>query len=99
MYYEVFRTEYLDYDLEENRCDNRAISESPTVRDCIESYINTKLGCNIPWHNTKDSGKQDCSSDEQFQHYQGLAFQLAIMNAREMGRETGCIRDIHIFVV
>ena len=96
MYYEVFRTEYLDYDLEEDRCENRYIMEEPTVRDCIESYINANIGCNIPWHNnTKESGKQDCSSKKQFQKYQSLAFQMATMNAREMEQETGCIRDIH----
>ena len=97
MYYEVFRTEYLDYDLEENRCENKDIMEEPTVRGCIENYINANIGCNIPWHDTKDDGKQDCDSNNQFQNYQSLAFQMAIMNAREVGQETGCIRDIHKF--
>ena len=95
MYYEVFRTEYLDYDLEENRCDNIGVSQSPTVTDCIENFYHKKLGCNIPWHNAKVSGKQDCSTDEEFRQYQSLAFQLAMMNAREMGQETGCLRGAY----
>ena len=62
------------------------------MRDCLENYIHQELGCNIPWHITKDSGKQECLTDEKFQRYQSLGDKFATMNSRQMGQETGCIR-------
>ena len=82
----------MDYNLDENQCDNKEIDQEPTVRECIENYINAELGCNIPWSINKDSRKQDCVANDQFQHYQSLALQLTSMNSREMGQKTGCIR-------
>ena len=82
----------MDHNQEENRCENREINEAPTVTDCIENYVHTELGCNVPWHINKDSRKQDCSSDYEFQRYQTLATQLSLMSDRKMEQDTGCIR-------
>ena len=82
----------MDYNLDENQCDDKEIDQEPTVRGCIENYINTELGCNIPWSIHKDSRKQDCVTHNQFQRYQSLAKKFTSMNSREMGQKTGCIR-------
>ena len=92
MYYEIFRTYYVDYNLNENQCHNKEIDQEPTVRGCIENYINAELACNIPWSMSKDGRKQDCEANEKFQQYQSLGTKLASMNSREMGKKTGCIR-------
>ena len=82
----------MDYDLDENRCDKREIAKKPTVRDCLENFFHQELGCNIPWHLTKDGEKEDCATMEKFNQYQSLAGRFASMNSRQMGQETGCMR-------
>ena len=43
IYYEIFRTEYVDHDQEDNKCDDKDIAQTPTVTECIEEHINVKL--------------------------------------------------------
>ena len=59
IYYEIFRTEYVDHDQEDNKCDDKDIAQTPTVTECIEEHINVKLGCNVPWHSTRGPSIND----------------------------------------
>ena len=39
MYYELFRTYFMDKDLDDNACDNLETDQKPTVTECIEEFI------------------------------------------------------------
>ena len=85
-----FRTYFMDKDLDDNACDNLESDQKPTVTECIEEFIHREVGCNIPWHMSKNVRKQECASDNQFGIYQQLAFDLATMDSKEMAQKTGC---------
>ena len=64
-YYEVFRTYYKERNLPENQCDEGK-DGTITVRECIERFVDSDLGCHIKWHRNKPrQGEEDCSTEDQ----------------------------------
>ena len=94
-YYEVFRTYYKEHNQPENRCDesDEGIEGTITVRECIEKYVDSNLGCHIPWHRNKPKqGEKECSTEDQFMKYVSLSNMLSSLDAKEMEEQTGCMR-------
>ena len=91
-YYEVFKTYYKEQNLPENRCDEGK-EGTISVRECIEQFVDSELGCHIAWHRNKPKqGEQDCSTDSQYLKYVSLSNTLSSLDAKEMEQVTGCIR-------
>ena len=92
-YYEIFQTYYKDQNLPENRCyDGKP--RNITVKQCIEKFIDTDLGCHIPWHMNKPTGQNtECFSNEQFKKYVSLSNKLSTLDAKNMEKTTGCMRS------
>ena len=90
-YYEIFRTHYKEHNQPENMCD---IGDgNSTTRECIEKFIDSNLGCHIPWHiNERMRGAKDCSDEDQFQRYVLLSNNLSTLDAKDMEYNTGCLR-------
>lgn len=91
-YYEISRTSYKEHTQDgRSMCDKR--TGSTTVKDCIESFIDSDLGCHIPWHtNACQAEDKNCSNREQFQNYVILSNKLSSLVSEDMEQETGCIR-------
>ena len=90
-YFEIFRTYYKEYNHGKNKC--KEGDDNISVKDCIESFIDTDLGCHIPWHtNERKEGNEECSKEEQFQNYVLLSNKLSSLDAKRMEIETGCRR-------
>ena len=91
-YYEVFRTFYKERNLPENRCDEEK-DGGITVRECIEGFVDSYLGCHIPWHRNKPGqGGEKCTNKYQYTKYVTLSNKLSSLDAKEMEEETGCMR-------
>ena len=91
-YYEVFRTFYKERNLPENRCDEGK-DGSVTVRECIERFVDSDLGCHIRWHRNKPGqGEEECSTEDQYMKYVTLSNKLSSLDAKEMEEATGCMR-------
>ena len=89
-YYEVFRTFYKERNLPENRCHEG--KDGITVRECIETFVDSKLGCHIPWHRNEQKQGEECSTEDQYMTYVALSNKLSSLDAKEMEEETGCMR-------
>ena len=64
-----------------------------TIRECIERFVDSNLGCHIPWHtNGPRKEEEDCSSQEQFLNYERLSDKLSTLDAKSMEEETGCLK-------
>jgi hypothetical protein len=80
---------YLD--IETSRCSNALRDETPTVT-CIWTYIQKRLGCNIPWIRIPaDNSKKQCQSHDQFQELAHLTDQMAYNSANYIYNITGCM--------
>ena len=91
-YFEIYRTYYKEQDQPENRCN--ALNGNISVKDCIESFIDSDLGCHIPWHTNEHREEySDCSNKEQFQNYVLLSDKLSSLGAKKMELDTGCLRN------
>ena len=92
-YYEIFRTHYKELNESPNKCDE-GNDGSETVKDCIENFIDSSLGCHIPWHTNLlgGEGEEICSNKEQFSKYVKISNKFSNLNAKEMEGETGCMR-------
>ena len=91
-YYEIFRTSYKEHNQDDNMCDDQGYGNC-TVKDCIEEFVDSELGCHIPWHtNARREGDEDCSQEKQFHRYVFLSNKLSSLDSRDMEQETGCMR-------
>ena len=90
-YYEIFRTQYKELNEPPNKCDEG--DGGMTVKNCIESFIDSDLGCHISWHtNERKDGDENCNNEEQFSRYLSISDKLASLNSKDMEHETGCMR-------
>lgn len=89
-YYEIFRTHYKELNEPPNNCDEG--DGKMTVKDCIESFIDSHLGCHIPWHTNGQEGEENCFNEEHFKRYVKISDKLSSLNAKDMEHETGCMR-------
>ena len=90
-YYEIFRTYYKEHNQPENKCEEE--DGNSTIRECIEEFIDSTLGCHIPWHiNERIIGSKDCSDEAQFHRYVRLSNNLSTLDAKDMEYNTGCLR-------
>ena len=73
IYYELFQTYYKELNHRENKCDEMGEGKT-TIRECIERFVDSELGCHIPWHiNEPREGEEDCSDQKQFLNYEKLS--------------------------
>ena len=90
-YYEIFRTYYKEHSHPENKCDEG--EDNISVKDCIENFIDSELGCHIPWHtNERREEVNECSNEEQFHNYVLLSNKLSSLGSKRMEVKTGCMR-------
>ena len=62
-----------------------------TVRECIERFIDSDIGCHIPWHTYKTKGTgSECLTKEQFLKYVSISKKLSTLDANKMEKKTGC---------
>ena len=89
-YYEIFQTYHKEHNQDESTCYERGSNN--TVTDCIERYIDSELGCHIPWHtNDGREGHADCWSEKQFHNYVLLSYKLSSLDSKDMRHETQCM--------
>ena len=88
-YYEIFRTSHKMHNQDGNMCNEE--DGKITVTECIEMFIDSELGCHIPWHANKVRDKNaDCSDEKEFQKYVFLSKKLSSLDLQDMEEETGC---------
>ena len=97
-YYEIIQTYFKDLNSNilgketKNQCYDGE-ETSVTVRECIERFIDSDIGCHIPWHTYKSKGTDaKCSTNDQFHKYVSLSRKLSILDANNMEKTTGCKR-------
>ena len=88
-YYEIFRTSHKMHNQDGNMCNEE--DGKTTVKNCIEMFIDSELGCHVPWHANKVRDKHaDCSDEKEFKKYVFLSNKLSSLDSQDMEEETGC---------
>ena len=85
-YYDIHQTNKVRLNMPNKPC----LDNDKSLRECIESYVDSQLGCHIPWY-AVHSDLQACETEGQFQDYARLSSELDEMDARGMHLATGCV--------
>jgi hypothetical protein len=90
---DIYKTDANYVDAESAWCD--VISKRVLHMEmCIEEYINTKIMCRLPWQ-TSVTHKENCSTQNQYQHYLQLYAEVRLMSDANVPKNTGCLPKCH----
>ena len=65
------------------------------IDDCIQHYIENKIGCQLPW-NTDKTTMPTCIETEQYQDFLDTYEQIASLSGFSIAKKTGCLPSCKI---